>query len=610
MTVQTDREQAPTTSAVRRPLPERRDGFLDIGAYAAIGDGRTVALVGADGSIDWLPVPTVDAPPLIAGILDPEAGGHIRLGVPGAQVTRRYVPGTNVLETTFVTDGGSARVTDSLNVGGAGRLPWIELARRVEGLDGEVDLAVEIAPGDRFATARPWIHAEAGTTVVHRGDQNVAVVADGITWRHDGYRLVGQCRATPGRRHLLALVATDGEPVPVPAVADIDGRIDATVEAWRRWRRGLALPARWAAAVERSALALKLLIFAPTGAVTAAPITSLPEAIGGKRNFDYRFAWIRDSSFVVEALHRLGLLEEEHAALSWLLGTVSQTAPDLHVFYSLDGTVVTTEREVPFAGYRGSRPVRSGNGAAGQRQLGTFGDLLESLWRYARRGQVIDEATGALVSQIADRACDLWRQPDAGLWELHDRRQYTSSKIGCWAALDRACRLAEQGQVPDHHRDRWESERAGVTDWVNRHCWSASKGAYRFHADTDDLDAAVLLAARTGFDRGERLSATVDAVRRELGRGPLLYRYSGMQEKEGAFLACSFWLVEALGHLGRTEEATDLMDELVGEANDVGLMSEEKDPSTGELLGNFPLGLSHLALVNAAFAVTDGAGGD
>jgi GH15 family glucan-1,4-alpha-glucosidase len=305
----------------------------------------------------------------------------------------------------------------------------------------------------------------------------------------------------------------------------------------------------------------------------------------------------------VDAFLRLGLHDEVHAALTFLLRCVRSTTPGLKVFYTLDGAVPGTEATLNAPGYRDSRPVRSGNGAAAQTQLGTFGDLFAAVWRYVEAGHLLDPPTGRLLADLADRCCDLWRTPDAGIWELHDDRHYTASKIGCWVALDRALRLYEARQLAAEHPHRWAGERDAIRDWVHRHCWSRTKKSYTFYAGTDDLDAAVLLAAQNGFDHGPRMADTISAVRRELGDGPLVHRYTGMQKDEGAFLACSFWLATALAKTGRRDEAVAQMDASVALANDVGILAEEMDPAGRAMLGNLPQGLSHLALINAAHAL-------
>jgi GH15 family glucan-1,4-alpha-glucosidase len=291
--------------------------------------------------------------------------------------------------------------------------------------------------------------------------------------------------------------------------------------------------------------------------------------------------------------------------LSFLLGAVAKTAPDIRVFYEMDGAEpdATIARVPDWSGYRCSPPVQLGNDAASQRQLGVYGDLMEALGHSVERGDVLDGRTRQLVAGVADAVCRQWREPDAGLWELGQTRPYTSSKLGCWAALDRAARLAEAGQVPGDQVARWRGTAEQIRSYINDVCWSEAKQSYTFYAGTDELDCATLLVARTGFCRGDdpRLASTIEAIRNELSAGgPLLYRYSGMQDQEGAFLACSFWLVEALAAVGRLAEARQVMDETVACANDVGLLSEEIDPSSRDLLGNFPQTLSHLGLIAAS----------
>jgi GH15 family glucan-1,4-alpha-glucosidase len=592
--------------------------------YAVLGDGRTLALVATDGRIDWLPTPVMHAPPMFAAVLDPGDGGFIELRPEGPfTCSRRYRPGTPILETIFRTASGEVRVTDALN----SELPWIELVREVEGIAGEVPMRWEVRPGTRFGTAQPWTEqprteqsgaggrpesspagpvgarsARAGRGyLLHCGDQHLAVRPfDAGDPDLSGRSLAGRFRAEGGRRTVLALTVGDDGPIPLPSRNEVLARRKATEERWKAWPFSYRGP--WPEEVRRSALMLKLLQYRPTGAIAAAATTSLPERIGGDKNWDYRYMWVRDTAFAVDALIRLGLHAEVHAALAFLLRCARSTEPELKVFYDLDGGVPGAERELDVPGYRGSRPVRSGNGAAGQRQLGTFGHLLDAVRQYVDAGHVLDPATGRLLADLADRCCDRWAHPDAGIWELHVDRHYTQSKMGCWVALDRAVRLHEQGQIPTTHADRWRRERDLIHAWVDEHCWSDARNSYTFYAGTKDLDAAALLAGPFGFDRGDRLAGTVAAIDRELSDGPLVYRYSGMREEEGAFVACSFWMVSALAILGRKEEATARMKEAVALANDVGVLSEQVAPG-GRALGNLPQAFSHLALINAVGAL-------
>lgn len=597
------------------PVPDRIDGFAPIASYAALGDGQTVALVAQDGRVDWWPLPTMDAPPGFAAVLDPPSGGHLALGPEEpATVSRRYLPGTNVLETTWRTASGEVRVLDALSVGRSGPLPWSELLRRVEGVEGAVPMRWEVRPGSRFETVRPWTERKRGSVLVHVGDQHLAVRPfDMGDEQVDHLSVSGRFTTAPGSTGLLAVTSADDAPVYTSDRPQLEAHLALTADRWREWSGSVDYDGPWADAVHRSAMALKLVVFQPTGALVAAPTTSLPERIGGPKNWDYRYMWVRDTSFAADAMIALGMAEEVQAVVNWLLGTIGKTAPDLHVFYKLDGRVPEGQEELAAPGYRGSQPVRSGNGAAKQTQLGCFGDLFDTVLRYVRDGHLLDPATGRMLADLADRCCDIWLTEDSGIWELGDYRHYTISKMGCWVALDRAVQLAEMGEVATGHADRWAREAEAIKAWVDEHCWSQVKRSYTFYAGTDDLDAATLLAGRTGFDRGERLAGTVRAVREELGPqgvdSPLLYRYTGMAEEEGCFLACTFWLVTALAELGELDEARRLMDDAVGLVNDVGLLSEQLDPRTGEMLGNFPQALSHLALVNAAAAIVraDGA---
>jgi GH15 family glucan-1,4-alpha-glucosidase len=583
----------------------RVDGFAPIEDYAVLGDGRTAALLAIDGSVDWWPLPALDSPPVLYGLLDPDGGGRLTLApADDYEVTRRYLDYTNVVETVYTADTGVARVTAALNVGSAGRLPWTELAHRIEILAGFVDLSWEFTPGQRFGRASPWFTDRHGTPVAGIEDQTMGVVLDGLPPALiTPHGASGQGRLHEGDRALLAVVATDTEPLFIPTAAAIHSRLDGTIASWRRWVELLNYDGPWALAVRRSALALKTLLAEHSGAIAAAATTSLPERVGGTKNWDYRYAWIRDSSFALDALINLGLHEEVHGAVSWLLGAIRDNGGDLHVFYTLNGTIADGEAELDIPGWRHSQPVRSGNSASTQTQLGNYGDLFDTISLYCAEGHLIDAATGRMLADLADRCCDRWRNSDSGIWELKARQHYTISKIGCWVALDRAARLARTGQIPGLHTEHWQSGAEEIRAWVNANCWSDAKQAYTFYAGTDDLDAAVLLAGRTGFERGPRLESTIDAIATELGNGPLLYRYSGMNHEEGAFVACSFWMVEALAQTGQTDRARQLMEETVARANDVGLLSEQINPDTGAFLGNMPQGLSHLGLINAAFAL-------
>ncbi|HEX5584818.1 glycoside hydrolase family 15 protein [Gaiella sp.] len=591
----------------------RRDGYLPIRDYAAIGDGRTVALVGRDGAVDWLCLPDVDSASVFAALLDPERGGRFTLGPSVAfSSERRYVPGTNVLETTFSTATGVVRVTDAMTLPGGGLVPYRELARRVDGLAGDVPMRWRVEP--RFAYG-----AKHGPFALHGGVPVAAHGRDAIsvsTWEAGATELGddavgGRFNSRSGESSLLALSAAHKEPLVFPPRHEVESRLEGTVASWQTWASERSYDGRWRDAVLRSALALKLLVFAPSGAIAAAATTSLPEEIGGLRNWDYRFSWPRDAAFTLQALLALGCGGEARAFFSWLLHASQLTHPRLQVLYRLNGRADADERELPLAGYRRSSPVRVGNGAAEQLQLDVYGEVLSAAALYAHSAGGLDRDHGRRIAQIADLVCDLWRKPDAGIWEVRaEATHFIESKMMCAVALDHAVALAEARYLPTAGVGRWQRESAAVRDFVEQYGYSETKGSYTRAVGVDDLDASLLLAILAGYDRPDapRLVGTVEAIRGELATGPFVQRYldgDGVPGEDGAFVACSFWLADALARQGRVEEASTLMDELVELANDVGLYAEEIDPANGNFLGNFPQGLSHLALINAAVAIAE-----
>jgi GH15 family glucan-1,4-alpha-glucosidase len=587
----------------------RVDGYAPIESYAAIGDGRTVALVASDGTIDWLPLPAIDGTTIFGALLDPERGGSFKLApLDPYEVERRYLPETNMLETTFTTDDGVATVTDALTLQDGGQLSWIELVRRIQGRRGKVRFRYELEPRCDFGRADTTIRRRRDALVATGGAHALAFRAwDAGEPSSNDETIYGELETSRRSDGWLVCTCVERQPIPLPPRREIEVRFQRTAEAWQRWVGFHQYEGDWRQAVDRSVLALKLLIYAPTGAMAAAPTTSLPERIGGDQNWDYRFAWIRDTAFMLDALGDLGYREQVHASLSWLLGASEATHPRLEPFFRLDGSVPRAETQLELAGYRRSRPVRAGNGASGQLQLGTYGDLMATVALYVENGNTLDEETGIRLAETADHVCRIWQNEDSGIWELHEPRHYTISKINCWVALDRALRLAAAGEAPDRHADRWREECERIRAFVDERCWSESLQSYSFYVDSDELDASLLLAVRVGYPAatdGKGLNSTVDAIRRGLtAGGPLLYRYSGQHDKEGAFVACSFWLAEALARLGRLGEARETMDLLIALANDVGLYAEEIAPQTGAFLGNFPQGLSHLSLINAVAAI-------
>jgi GH15 family glucan-1,4-alpha-glucosidase len=491
-----------------------------------------------------------------------------------------------------------------------------ELVRSIECLSGTVPMRWRFAPRFNYGRALPRCEWRYGVPVA--------------TWRSDAVAAIGWDTGTPqwldhsvgaefeiraGARAMLALVGAYAEPLVFPERQVLAQRLEGTIRFWQDWIAARKYDGPWRDEVARSALVLKALIFSASGASVAAATTSLPEEIGGARNWDYRFCWLRDSNFLIDALLDLGCYDEARSSFWWFMHATALTEPELRVMYRLDGAIGIPECELPLAGYRGSRPVRVGNGAYAQTQLDIYGALFETAWIYSEGHHRLDSDTGAVLGRIADRVCDIWRRPDCGIWEVRNGPfHFTHSKAMCWVALDRSVRLAERGEVPGSHVERWRREAAAVEQYIETECWSDRLRSYtRVAGGADDatVDASLLmlpLVGYRGFDgRGaERINGTIDAVIRELRDGDFVYRYKsddGVPGGEGCFLNCSFWLVEALAHAGRADEAARLMESLLARANDVGLYSEEIDPRSGAFLGNLPQALVHLALINAACAI-------
>jgi GH15 family glucan-1,4-alpha-glucosidase len=593
--------------------PTRRGGYAPISSYAAIGEGRTVALVAHDGSIDWLALPELDSPSVFGAVLDADRGGRFLLqpDLPYT-VERRYLPGTNLLESVFSTDQGSLRVTDAMTIpdGALGALR--ELTRSVQGVEGRVPMSWSVEPRFGYAGMSTRLAWRGGTPVATAGSDALAVCsfAAGAPELAEGV-IRGGFEAREGERALLALCSAHGEPLVIPTRHELDARLERTAATWRAWSEGLSYVGPWRDAVIRSALALKLLVYAPSGAVAAAATTSLPEEVGGERNWDYRFSWVRDSAFMLNVLMELSSAPEAQAYFWWLMHASQLSHPQVRVLYRLDGGAHAPERELPLDGYGGSRPVRVGNAAAGQRQLDTYGELVQTAWIYANTGHPIDRDIGRRLAEVADLICRIWREPDAGIWEVRsEERHFTQSKMMCWIALDRAADLAGRSLIPARNAERWRAEADAVRGFVETRCFSEERRSYVRSAGSDELDASLLLGVLFSYGdaTSERWAGTIEAICRELAHGPFVHRYTGedgLEGSEGAFLACSFWLVESLARTGRVEEAVERMEDLVAMANDVGLYAEEIDPATGAFLGNIPQGLSHLALISAALAIAE-----
>lgn len=594
------------------PLPEPPGRYAPIADYAAIGDGRTIALVARDGAIDWLCSPHIDSPPMFDALLDKGAGRTFGLQPAGEyEVERSYAGRSNALQSTYSTASGTVRVTDALLLPRPGLSPMRELARSIECLDGQVAMCWVVRPSlGRGRRGVRWRQVGTRYAASH-GPDALGVSAWNAGEAHvDGDRLGSTFSLAAGDSAELCISLACKEPLVFPSRAQVAVRRERTIDYWQSWAEERTYEGAWKDEVLRSALALKLLIWAPAGSIVAAATSSLPEEIGGVRNWDYRYCWIRDAAGTLDAFMKIGCLLEARAFFSWLMHATRQTQPELRVLYRLAGSTRLQERELDLDGYKGTRPVRSGNSASHQTQLDIYGYLLAAARGYDTQGGEIQHEQRQRLAAIADHVCATWQDTDSGIWEFQGSEQhFTQSKMMACVALRCAVDLADRWSLDDDRRDRWSREADAIDAFVDEQCWSQSRGAYMQAAGSDELDAAILLAAVSGYaPRSDRMRSTAAAIRRELGRGPLVYRYrgdDGLPGDEGCFLACTFWLVQYLAMSGETGAARELMQQAIELANDVGLYSEEMDPGSGEFLGNFPQALTHWALVNAACAIAD-----
>ena len=587
--------------------------MTQINDYALIGDGRSAALVSNAGSIDWLCWPKFDSPPIFGKLLDPQGGRFTIAPTLPARTKRRYLEDTNVLETTFETDGGRVVLTDLMTVADERdkrtlMLPAHELLRRVVCERGEVEVELVIDPRPDFQRTRVRVHRTLG-----------------LRWQL-GARLVtlrGEVPLDPSGRTVFRLRAgeaatfalsfdEDGPAVLAPLGESAVRRIELSVAWWRAWAARATYHGPDRDRVVRGALAIKLMGFAPSGAIIAAPTTSLPERIGGNMNWDYRFCWLRDASFTARALLSLGYVDEATAFCSWLLHTTRLTQPELRVMYNVYGNKPIKEHELPqLAGFADSRPVRIGNATHDQLQLDMYGEVLDAIAQVAQVTGELDRDTQKLLRGFGNYVLDNWHRTDAGIWEPRGAPEHrTHSRVLCWVALDRLISLATHGFVDRVDIDKLAEERAAIRHDIEMHAFDHVQQAYTASFGNPELDASVLLMSWYGFlpARSPRMRSTYARIRELLGAGPgLFYRYEdSLRSGEGAFWICSFWAVEHLALGGGTlADARALFDAACRYENDVGLMAEEVDPRTGQAIGNFPQAYTHVGLINAALTLQE-----
>ena len=582
--------------------------YKAISGYGIIGNTRTAALVGYDGSIDWCCFPKFSSPSVFAALLDSKKGGSWSIRPAEKAVsTQSYLEDTNILRTEFRVGSSRVVLTDfmpcSVTTGAWSTPP--EIHRMVQGVNGEVDLKVLFRPVLNYGTVVPKVtKAEAGLSVRNRKQE--MVLSSAVPFSLDGPEASAEFRVSQGEKR--AFVLSYGEAVPRKIQEYQSERQRAKTEVfWMDWATQLRYRGRWKDAVVRSALTLKLLVYAPTGAIVAAATASLPEAIGGNRNWDYRFSWIRDSASSLWAFHKVGRKSETEAYLRWLIDNNPSLDLDLRLMYDVDGTSSIKEKELAeLEGYRGSRPVRVGNLAVEQLQFDAYGYMLDALYFSSKHGEQIDEEMYfRFVKPIARFLVEHWSEPSNGIWEIRDRREhYVYTKAWCCVGLERAAKIArETGHVEDV--PGWKNEARRIREEVLSQGWDGRRRSLTISYGSEELDAANLMLPLIGFlpATHPKMKATIEAIERELSEGALVYRYKiddGLQGKEGAFLLCGFWLVACLARLGRVKEARANFQTLLGHANHLGLYPEEVDPKTKEALGNFPQAFSHMGLILAA----------
>ncbi len=597
-----------------------------IGDYALISDCHSAALVSRAGSIDWVCRPRFDSPSVLGRILG-DSAGHFSIE-PSTEftATRRYLDRTMVLETTFRTPTGTALLTDAMALDPTehghdlGAAAPRAIFRRIECTDGEVPIRVEFAPRPEYGLISPLLTVTKDG-VQSRGGALRSLLSTDRETTIDGSNATFEFTLAKGESASFALqsrLSFDPDEPQAWSQEAIAKGILGTVEAWRMWSDAHQnYEGPWEDLVYHSGRVLQALTYQPTGAIVAAPTTSLPEEVGGERNWDYRYAWVRDASFTLDALWVAACPDEVIKFFSWMTGAVaSQIAGgrDLQIMFGIGGEHDLSERTLPhLSGWRDSRPVRVGNGAWNQRQLDVYGELLDAAFRLRDQLQEIDDATKGFLVQVADAAAARWHEQDQGIWEVRgEPRDFLYSKLMCWVALDRAIEMADLIGGLDRVTD-WTRAREEIRDAILEQGWSEKAGAFTQYFGGHELDASNLMMAIVGFLPADdpRMLATIEGIERDLTdeRG-LVFRYraevgvDGLPGEEGTFLLCTFWLAEALARAGKVERARAVFERAIAFANDVGLLSEEVDEETGELLGNFPQAFSHIGLINAAWAIS------
>jgi GH15 family glucan-1,4-alpha-glucosidase len=610
--------------------------YLPVEDYGIIGNLRTVALIGRNGSVDWFCFPNFDSPSIFARILDDEKGGFFEIApanLDGVAFKQLYWPETNVLVTRFLTDEGVGEIRDLMPIDAPrSESGFHGLIRIVKVVRGRMTFRLRCQPAFNYARDRHTVELASGGAIFSGDSVTLALAADhALRVEGDGVA----CEFTLDDQQVTSFELHAANAAGDGGIGLSDSEAEClftkTIEWWRRWLSHCTYTGRWREMVYRSALLLKLLVYQPTGAMIAAATASLPERIGGERNWDYRYTWIRDASFTIYALLRIGFIEEAGQFMNWIEARCRErreTGPPLQVLYRLDGSSDLTEEILDhLAGYRGSAPVRIGNSAANQLQLDIYGELMDSVYLFNKYGRPISYEMWRHLRELTDWVCENWHRPDEAIWEVRSGRQhFVYSRVMCWVAIDRALRLAAKRSFPADTA-RWQRIRDTIYEDIQAHGWSSGRQSFVQHYGSESLDASLLVMPLVLFmaPGDPRMLLTLDAIKRPprergLVSDGLVYRYNveeapdGLRGSEGTFNLCTFWLVEALTRAGaaepaRLDEARLIFEQMLGYANHVGLFAEQTGPR-GEALGNFPQAFTHLALISAAFNLDRALGGE
>lgn len=598
---------------------------LKISDYALIGNSRTAALVGKNGSVDWCCLPEYHSPAVFAALLDRKKGGYFSVAPQDTyESTQKYIKDTNVLETNFTTIGGKVRLIDSFTAmteeeKERSLFPEHEILRVVEGIEGRVKMHLQYAPVKFYGKQSPLLHNYEKLGIHFYDKESIYVFqstleAEQINITEGQSKVTAEFYVTPGEPVLFSFSYSSQHPAVLPELKVTgSARMENTIRFWTDWAAKCKYKGRYSEQVKRSALVLKLLAHAPSGAIIAAPTTSLPEKAGGDRNWDYRYCWLRDASFTTRVLVNLGFYEEVHAYMNWILHATRLTRPRLNVVYSVYGHARLKEKTLDWlSGYLASKPVRIGNKADDQFQLDVYGEVLDAIYSYAPFAKEFDNNTRKFIIGLGKVICQVWEKPDNGIWEVRSSAvHHTHSKVMAWIGLDRLIKLCEKYEWVEAPVAKFKDTAHCIREEVEKYGYNNTLKSYTRELKGDSIDASALTFSLAGYidATSPRMISTTERIYEQLSKNNFVFRYlkvdDGIEGQEGSFGICNFWLVENLARSGRIEKAIEIFETTLQVASRAGLLSEEIDPESGELLGNYPQSFTHIGLINAALAIDE-----